>query len=124
LIAASFLLAAGEARALVCGASYQAAGHKPTPWKDLGEVSGPQRVKNCLAMAKNKLGNLKAADLGVPKQTICESGPVAVSIYTRLDAKDKRETADAIVTTALGVDCGKAKAPDAPPAKKDAAKAD
>ncbi len=108
LSAVAALLLSVCANASVCEAAYQAEGFKLSAWRGLGDVNGPAAPKNCLAMAKNALGNLKAAELGVSKKKICESGTIAVSITTRLSAKDKSSAADAVVKTALGVDCGSA----------------
>lgn len=117
LSAAFFLLTlAGEARASVCAASFQTNKGKPTAWKNLGEAVGPKAGPNCVAMAKNYLGNRKPADLGVTRSEICATGTIPVTIYTRLDANEKRENADTVVPTALGVVCPKPKTPkEAPP---------
>jgi len=117
LSAAILLLAlAGEARALACAASFQTNKGKATAWKNLGEAAGPKAGPNCVAMAKNYLGNRKPADLGVTKSEICANGTIPVAIYTRLDSNEKRADADAVVATALGVDCPKPKAAkEAPP---------
>ena len=120
LTAAACLIAtAGAARAASCEAFLQAEGFKAAPWKTLGDVSGPQKEKNCVAMEKNFLGGQTAAGLSIPKESICKTGTIAVTIHIRVDAKPKPDF-DAIVKTALGVDCpAKPKTKDEAPKKKD-----
>ena len=95
---------AGRAVAAVCEASYEIEGRKATAWFDLGEVSGPQKIKNCLAKAKNDAANRKPAELGFVK-VACDDVPVVVTIYTRLESKGKRETPAAAIKTSFGLKC-------------------
>ena len=103
-----FLAALGAltpARAATCEAMYQAGSARATGWFKLGEVGGGDMKRACLAKAKNDLGNRGLSELGFAKPPACDSLPVNVSIWVRVDGKGTADQPDAAVSSKLGIDC-------------------
>lgn len=110
LLSAVLLGASGPARAAAstCEASYEVEGRKATKWFDLGEVSGAKKKINCIAKARNDAGNRKPEELNFPKAS-CADVPVSLSIFVRLEPKEKPSSPDAVIKTSFDLKCPPAK---------------